>query len=257
MKKTISCIVIIFTITLIFGCQSLKKLPDGQYSVMDSESNAIRANLEISRQPIYEQLTYSSQEKCTFKEWRTQYRQADNEKELSLSVTKFENSALVRIERPNFDTSTALISHTGKLLDFNLVNPIDGKRITPEDYTDFIQQEKLNIGVTTTLKRTHFLNPFSLFMPEFIADNQVKTNQVVAVLKTDDGSLWGDFIYRGKSTFRNKDVLVLDLRRTINKGPDNEPLLFGFSLLDEKTRIPLLSLIGGEFKVVVENLACE
>jgi hypothetical protein len=225
---------------------------------MSQASNIERSKLKIIGAVQYENFEYDSLNKCNYVEWRHPYGQdKGNEYLLSVSIKPLKQNYQVLIERPGLGISSVYMDPKGKLFDFNLVNPIDGTRVTKETYQERIAKDKSVLGDKYVPQKIHFINPFSIFMPEFIQQNEVRPNQIVSILKEENGNVWGNYVYRGVSTYNNRQVLVLDLRRTINMGPDDEPLLFGFNLLDITTKLPVFTMFDAGTKVIFENVSCD
>jgi len=245
------------------GCLIIATLPDGQQSIMSAELNLQRANLIIDPIQLNQALHYTPKKKCLYKEFRLEY--GNNSAEIYdtfLTVKSIKEKYLLIIKKENSrisTTSTALINPNGEILDFNLVDPSDNMRLTVENYRTVISEKKRQlkekVGYTYAPEKTHYLNPVSIFMPEFINPEYITPNTVVAQVKSDDGSVWGSFLYQGVSVFKGKHVLVLDLI-TNSDTFDNKPVIAGFYLMDISSKLPIYTVFDAGSKIITEHIYC-
>ena len=251
-----------FTAIFLAGCQSITTLPDGQQSVMSAELNSQRVSLKINPIQHNQKLRYTPQKNCHYKESRYTYSSNGAESyAINLTIKPIKEKYLVVIERNNSEKpSTALINPNGRILDFNLADPSDGTRFTTENYKDTVSEKerqlKEKVGHMSTPKTIHFLNPISVFMPEFINSTHIIPNTIVAKVTSDDGSVWGNYVYQGVSIFNGKQVLVMDLKRKLETFPNKEPVIVGFNLMDVSTKLPIYTALDSGSKIIIEYINC-
>ena len=243
--------------TLSAGCQMAAILPDGQHSAMGIASNVQRATLDIEPRTHLGELVYSQVSNCVYKQSIRLHGSSTTEDfTITVSLKPIEDKYLVVLDSSNRKTSTALITYYGKLLDFNIIDSVSGERYTSESYGEKIQQRKKELGTAYKPGNTYFVNPISIFLPELENKKSYRVDQVVSTILEEEGSKWGEYVYRGVSDFEGQRVLVLDLIRTKGGGGYGRPLIFGYNLLDVNTKVPILTVLDGGTKSVMTRIVC-
>ena len=231
-------------------------LPDGQRTVMGSNSSIQRSSLAIKKTQYSSPLVYASDINCEYKETSKEFGSSESSVySINLSITSVGDKSLVVMEYLGKYKSTALIDPRGKLIDFNFIDPKDGKRTTSETYQERIGEQRSSLDESLR-SRAQFVNPFSLFMPEFHKISQLSVNKSVANITMEDGQNWGEYVYRGLSQYNGRSVIVLDLVRIPPTLSDSTAVLYGYNLIDAETKLPVLTVLDAGTKNVVENISC-
>jgi hypothetical protein len=104
---------------------------------------------------------------------------------------------------------------------------------------------------------TVVINPIDFLVPEFKVLRLYKPGTVVSEVKTSTGTLWGEYIFRGKSTYAGRKVFVLDLKRTEPSYP-SKSFLLGYSFIDVSTLLPVyVAVEAGQKSVsILQSCGC-
>jgi hypothetical protein len=242
-----------FACMILTGCGGLAPLSDGQISAMDASNNRLREQFVLQRQPLPRQLSYRPIRDCRYVEKTTR---------INGSVTRVVEDATVKSVRDRLlitfndgkHVSTALISYTGRIYDFNIFNQSDRTRVNTDDYSAYARREAEDArgayGPTS-----HAINGLVTLIPEYL-DGRRTPNEVVAYIFDETGSVWARFIYRGMTWYKGSNAFLIDMVRTMQSVSPGEDVLVGFNVVETRTLMPLLQVMDAGTKVHVERSYC-
>lgn len=243
-----------FTLT---ACQGITTLPDGQISIMHGVSNRLRGQLAITSVDPQIAVSYIPVKDCSYREMREALNEPQMERRLDLSIKAIENRLLVVIRGDYHNVSTYLISKSGKLYDFNAIDPSRSERVTPQNYEEVTNRKLRQMNATRDprYQALHLINEFSLAIPEYTT-TFMRVGKTVAVVLSEDGNLWGEYKFRGTTLFGGIRAGVLDLVRTQVTLPQYGPTVVGFSVVDLTTMLPLIVVIDSGSTYQLERISC-
>jgi hypothetical protein len=248
-----SCIIALF----LDGCSVLTTLPDGQPSAMDDQNNRIRSQLAITASPLGASLKYHPVKNCSYDDTENQAGIGVQQFHIDVSVKPVRNRLLITANNGK-SISDALITPTGKLLEFNLTDDQDNTHTTPETYQNRVDQTvaKLDPQYYKGLSHPHALNNFSLKFPEYSAPIH-NPGDIAAVIIDEANEQWGAYRYRGVTQIDGTTAAVLDITRVFPDYSERGPSLVGFELIDLRTMLPVLFVMQGVgFEVRMQRSNC-
>jgi hypothetical protein len=139
------------------------------------------------------------------------------------------------------EQSTALISRTGHIYDFNAADA-SGTRLTPEGVNEAKSEGNPEI------------NNIGLYIPSYMS-GPVRPGQIVAHINDSSGNPQVAFVYRGLVSYQSREAVLLDIVRS-NNGADMGRTL-GFSIVDRSRALPVLFAVAGNPSIRVEQVGCE
>jgi hypothetical protein len=229
---------------LISGCNStnLAKLANGQYSNLDSADNSLRMSLAIDRPVSSPKLSYPSAALCWYHENQGQASGSSSEGRVKVSMQPVGNNIFVTLDGKD-GLSSALVDHSGKLIDFNFQNPAapDLGRYNPGVSKQLNKKMLDQFHAQSSLKgnNTHAISNF--FLPEYVHPPR-EPGDTVAYARSEDGAVWASYTYRGVANYNGTSAAILDLQRNVPGLPDYGPILMGFSIVDAQTAMPILKV---------------
>lgn len=255
-RSPMRCSVLYCTIAILLsGCAATTTLLDGQPSAMTAADNSMRVQLNITQEratlPAYRPVR-----KCLFKESQISLDGKETEISSQLSVRNVKERLLF-VFKSNMDTSTAIVSKTGKIYDFNVINQINKRRENVENYTNNVNQTvaKLNSKNDPNVSNAHVINDFSLKFPDHKI-TELSHGDIVSFIFDEDENIWGKYRFRGTSIFAGKKTAVLDLLHIFQSAPQIGEVVVGFGVFDLQTSLPLLVVLDAGFHYKLEQVSC-
>jgi hypothetical protein len=243
-------------ITVLGGCQGTPLLVAGLPTAMDPADNAQRQQLAVNPVPTPTSLVYAPIKSCSYQVRQVDADGAEKLIRSTVSVKRVKDRLLV-VETADGKVSTVLINASGKILDFNKVDPNSSRRVTSEtfDTESHRQLDELKAKNPKALG-AHVIQDISLVTPEFMAA-RLNVGDTAAVVKAEDGSVWGTYLYRGVADRAGSAAIVLDLTHVLESAPQYGPVLVGYALFDSKTMLPLTLVLDAGFKTHLDQVSCQ
>lgn len=138
------------------------------------------------------------------------------------------------------EQSTLLISPSGQKYDYNAADA-SGRRLTPDEFSR-VQGE-----------RGPAMNNIDLYIPSF-RPGPANPGDVVARLRDSSGIVQAVFVYKGLTSFKGRDAVLLDLAMATPDGAAGRGV--GFSIIDAQRALPLLFAASGRPSIRVEQIEC-
>lgn len=221
------------------ACQTLPQVAGAGFSRMNSEDTQLRQSLVVTPQPLPRGAIYAPF-RCSYQVYNRRVNEEPVESQLRVTTTRVRERLLITInEGPN--TSTALISATGQIFDFNVRNFLGGGRYDSGTYQQAMQG------------RAGHVNELSVVFP-YYSSAQPVPGQAASNLENQDRLALAKYFYRGTATYSGTNVGVFDL---MLPSPDGGPaVILGFALMDTSTMAPVLVVIDGTWSLRFERTAC-
>lgn len=240
-------ILIIAALIIILQSACHPLMPDGQISLMTRDTNYNRKSLEINPETIATSFTYKAIKEGIFELSVTQPDSSTISMKIDFSIIPVRDRLLVVGKKNGDFVYSVLLSNHGKLHDYNFTLNKDD-RITPETH-------KINSMKNVEERRRqgdkapHVIELFALIYPEYTKLPPHSPGDTVAIVRAEDGNIWGEFRYRGTTNYKNKRAFVLDLVRTVEDSKKHE-YLFGFNIIDPSTNLPYHLVFDKDTKVI-------
>jgi len=222
-------------------------------SALDSQDDALRSGLIIDKQPLPE-LAYPATQVCQYTLDNVSMAGGPHTHDsLRVTFSPVKNNLHVVLDLGGGKASGYLISRSGKLYSYNAQS-----RYSPDIYNPETQQTVGNEAVSKATRSSpqstnfHAFNPFVMEFPEYAGGPWAPGN-VVATVRSDDGSISAVYQYAGVSYYRGKRVAVLDLLHT---RPSGNTVVVGFSLVDVQTALPIDLVFNSGSSIHLEQVSC-
>lgn len=220
---------LLLALVTVSGCMIVRKLPDGQQTLMNDKEFAIRSSLHVSApaSPVY--LTYQQAGRCSYN-----YTTDDGKG----TVKKFPNDQIVRAvgdkiqivqERQNntidnINIASLIIDHNGRVYDYN----------------------SKNTQYKSELQSAEVMDTHNMY-PEFNI-NPMLVGQLVSESRMTQTTLF--FKFSGTSIYKGYNVAILDILLNVQ----GQMYSMGFDLVDVKTAVPILWVISAAGTTTVREL---
>jgi hypothetical protein len=249
-RRKLAMLVIALATQAVTACVNLR-LGDGRETTLGAASAAMRDALVISREGFPGSLRYQPVERCEFFLLQASFRRDPVSVGMSVSVRRV-GEYLFLNATSSFGDSTALFDFDGRLLDFNIVDLSTRRRTTSESYPSDAETELNRLGRSSDI---HFINFLRLFTPHY-RSTALRVGEVAAVVLDETNQVWGKYIYMGTANFGGLKVLVLDLVHSAGGSVDQGALVVGFTLIDPKNMLPVVSTVESGALVRLRRTTC-
>jgi hypothetical protein len=240
------------------GCGALvTRLPDGQVSVMNSDSNRLRGALAITPAPLHTPMAYIPIKQCSYVEFTNSIGGKLSEEPVDISLRIVKDRLLVVVRRNSGTTSTYLISERGTVHDFNTIDLSTGERVTPDNHSAMAYRklnelkERRDHGAASP----HVINEFSIWLPEY-TKTRLSPGDIAASVLSEDGRTWAKYRYRGFTVFDGKTAAVLDLERLQGVNRSGGPVVVGFNIVDLDTMLPMIAVLNSGSNYLMKRVSC-
>ena len=229
---------------LVVGCAPLISLPDGRSSGMSADNTAARVALGGSTRPGSASFSYRPVRTCSFTETKSSSLTPERTAQISWTERPVADRLQVVLVRDSDPPATYLLSRTGHIYGFNGPSALDPtRRINNDNETsnsqETIQKTTREAGVFHGA--IHTINDFTLYMPEF-RPGQIGVGQTAAIITTeDDGKLWASYVFMGVLDYNGTPAALLDLTRKMPGLESRGGILVGYSVVELRTGLPLLT----------------
>jgi hypothetical protein len=158
----------------------------------------------------------------------------------SVTVQRYRDRLLVTSANGE-EKSTAFISPTGHKFSFNLVDN-DGSRLSSDKFSRTVSEAGKPV-----------INNMDLVIPDFIPGPK-RAGKPIAWLRDSKGNIQAAFVYRGMSTFRDREVLLLTLVMAPQGIASSRAI--GFSIVDKDRAMPMIFALRNGLSIRSELVAC-
>jgi len=218
-------------------------LPSGTRSGMGEERTRIRSQLAITAVSLAERLTYRPVQACSY---RVKMGSADGEWSEGIqqvSLRRVRDRLLITAVQGG-NTSTALIGNDGQVHDFN-VSLVDGERTNSEVFFGGAHGDRDAMAI----------NPINLAFPHYVSP-RLGVGEMTGFVQHQSGWPWARYVYRGTTTYRGVDAIVLDLLSQVENDGRGQPLTIGFAVIDRRNSMPLYYTVDAGFTVEALQISC-
>ena len=218
------------------GCGTVavsRLLPNGERSIMSAENTRVRAQLAVRPVPLPFPITYGPVARCSYEGVETDLAGRSIFFERDISVRQVQERLLISYRQGKSD-STALISQSGELIDFNTVQ-LDGTQTNTETFPAYAATRSIALRRRPHVF-THAINELKLAFPHYTSD-RVRVGSVVAIVTDENGRPWAEYVYRGMVDFDGSRSAVLDLTKWLDR---STRLTIGFNIVDLADGLPRL-----------------
>lgn len=244
--------------SVLVGCGPALRSYDGRLTMLDEDLLAVRtaARPTAPAQPV--RLRYRPIPRCVYD---FQHTPADRrlppiqERQVVTMRAVMDRIAVV-FTAEGQEPSTVLMDATGRVTEFNLRGRPGEERVTTENALQrvAIDRQDAKLGHLSGVRdagqvRTISIN--SVTLPHYTRERP-RVGDIVARVESFDGQPIFDLQYRGVGTHNGSDVAVIDI---IEAGGQTRELR-GFSLVDLRTTLPLLSVQVGNSRWRLEQVNC-
>lgn len=224
------------------GCQSTSAQKEGPRTTLQASDSRIRSQLTI-RPELLVGAFYRQAPTCTYTHVRTVAGSPPVTGQAAVAVKPVRDRLLITLTDGS-KSSTALIGADGTMHDFNLVDD-EGRRWTSETYAAQARRAAPN--------GEPVINQFTAMFPRYVKGPWTPGTGVGDV-RTQDGILWAEYIYRGRTSFRGREAAVIDMVTVTAKKSSRH--LVGFNIIDAVSLMPLLYVFQAQNKIRVEQTSC-
>jgi hypothetical protein len=232
------------------GCAIVPEVPSLPPSAMSPAYTQFRQSLDVEARSIARP-PYRPVEGCTYRALATDLDGRTSDRPVELSVRPVRERLLVSMAASS-ERSTALIGGDGNMFDFSLASR--GGVVNPESWTS-TAKERAESFRRAGRKDAHVINDLSLIVPHYLP-GRFDPGATVAVLADEDGRNWARHVFRGTTTFNDRQALLFDLLGSDASPSDGADHLVGFALVDPATMLPLALILDTSRKLRFEQLAC-
>ena len=246
----------------VVACAPLTQLDDGRTSGLTAEGNALRLSVPLQGQATPVRFSYRPIKSCTFTEKTSGPTISATNRRLILSIRPISDKLQIVVVRDSDPPETYLINRSGHLYDFNAQNVLHpGNRVTTDNQATIARN---NVSETSKAARAptfhgaiHAINDFNLYVPEYTS-GLVRPGQTVATIVTmDDLQPYASYRYMGTVDYQGNQVALLDLSRKMPGFENRGPIIVGFSLVDIRTSLPVLTVFDAGFHRTLERVSCD
>lgn len=138
------------------------------------------------------------------------------------------------------EQSTVLLSPSGEKYDYNAADA-SGRRLTPNEFN----RARGEGGPG--------MNNIDLYIPAF-RPGPANPGDVVARLRNSDGIVQAVFVYKGLTSFKGREAVLLNLAMATPEGTAGRTV--GFSIIDAQRALPLMFAAAGRPSIRVEQIEC-
>lgn len=231
---------------LLSACASIANMPDGRATSLDEAAVSQRFARPISTAGTAAMPEYRSGLVCSYS-LRTQVDAGAVP--WTWTTRSVRDRILVQMDGPYPEPSTVLIGADGELFDFNVTDVLTGGRSTSENYQ---AQSEAKIAA---MPGARMVNTVSLSLPHFQVSS-ARYGDVVSRIDDSSGAFWAQFIYAGSTTFRGRQVVVLDLVRLMPT-MGNRPIVVGYTVIDAENALPLVTTLQLGSRYQLEQRGCD
>ena len=238
-SKNFRCIALQFLLLTISGCAGFTTLPDGRSSTMSPANVRTRVNLAFRPDAAPISLRYHLAGPCQYRVVHPAVSKLPDEVQF-LVMRRVGDRFQIVSTTPGDEPETLLISRTGHLLDYNGSSKLFGtsERLSSDNIAS-TANEYLRVNGRPGM---HVLNQITARFPEF-SEAPWTRGVAAATISMSDRSPWGQMIYAGTAEYRSHTVAVFDVVRVTPGLESRGPIVYGFSLVDVATSLPLLAVI--------------
>lgn len=224
------------------GCQSTSAGKEGPATTLQISNSRIRSQLAI-RPELLVGAFYRQVPICTYAHVRNVAGSPPVTGRAAVVVKPVRNRLLITLTEGS-KSSTALIGPDGTMYDFNLIDD-QGRRWTSETYAAEARRAAPN--------GEPVINQFTAMFPRYVKGPWTP-GTVVGDVRTQDGILWAEYIYRGRTGFKGREAAVVDMVTVTAKKSTRR--LVGFNIIDAVSLVPLLYVFQTQNEVRVEQISC-
>ena len=247
-----------FVAISLFGCTTISRFPHRQPTALTFDDYSLRSRLRVIPVPLT-LFKYMPIAACSYTETHATYNGSAITSHFQLSVNRWRDHLWVKITSDGLP-ATATIGDTGKLYDFDFVDPSTGQHVTPETYRWYADREDhLITGTLSKVDRrvigVHSVNEFTLMFPKYLSRSE-HPGDIAAFMFDKYGVIWGAYRYRGIAVFHGKNVAVFDLTKVSYSSHRNRPIVVGFNIVDPQTMVPLVVVFDAGWHFRIDQIAC-
>lgn len=248
--RTMAALLGAAAILVLTGCsrEAVRQEPPPPRSMLDAEAEQLRTRLRPEAVPLKGSLWYRPVARCRFVEARSPGTAGNP---ATMTVKPLANRLLLT-KIAGKDVSTVLLDRQGKLYDYNIIDPVTRRRVTPESSAaDARRRPASPRGGAIAASASRGV----VWLPEFKAASAAPGDTIATVV-ADDGSIWGRYVYRGGVTYRNSPGAVVDIVREPGGPHKSGAVLAGFTIINLRTMLPLLHVLSDGSGYRLEQVEC-
>lgn len=241
--------ILMLAATALSSCQTVSytPLPQEERSVLDPASTTARRSLVITSQPLTRVPGFGPVGNCQYLSSYS-FSDHDEKRDFTQRISRVRSTPgrLLITSDYGGTTSTAIIGTDGRIFDFNMA-AANGARWTSDTYSQQARQIAARDGT-----QGEVVNNFAIAYPRYL-QSIWQPGSTVATILAEDGTIWGNMVYRGTSIYNSHVVAVIDIIK--ERAIDTDDV--GFSLIDQTNFLPVLVAVRTHYSLWrLEQISC-
>ncbi|MDB5694395.1 MAG: hypothetical protein JWO81_3458 [Alphaproteobacteria bacterium] len=216
--------------------------------------STIRRTLPVSSAPLPAPLHYAAGNNCTFELVWSRPGASELNGPMTINTAPVRDRVAISIKAIDAQTSL-LITPSGKVTNFNSVDPFTRERITSSNLSALAERTRERLRqMDPEAKNPDVL--IGLPMLPRLVDNDGHVGSKVAVVDSASGE-WATYYYQGMIQYKSWNGAVLDLIRVMDVKGKPTSVRLGFLVAEYRTMMPLFFVFENVDQMRVRVTQCD